>query len=229
MSLLASREYWESRYKLDPEPFDWYQRITLSDQYREAVQQCLQPLGKTLVVGAGTSRLTEELWAIQSQRFASSSGEFSMVNIDFSSVCISLLNDRYLRMGLSAIQNTLMDVRSMEFGDSSFDVVIDKATLDSILCGEGGAQSGARLLSEVARVLKPGGQFLLLSNQPPKQRLPMLEKPYFSWRCVSTAVPKPGSDRLVGNMDAQFGSDESNSRNHFLYVMTKEKATPTDT
>eukprot|EP00966_Prymnesium_polylepis_P142229 3284359-Prymnesium_polylepis.1 len=115
-----------------------------------------------------------------------------------------------------------MDVRSMDFEDGSFNAVIDKATLDSILCGEGGAESGARLLSEVARVLKPGGVFVLLSNAPPKQRMPMLEKPQYSWRCVANVLPKPGSDRLVQTVDASFGSDESNAKNHYLYVMTRE-------
>ena len=28
-----------------------------------------------------------------------------------------------------------MDVRAMDFPDASFDAVIDKATLDSVLCG----------------------------------------------------------------------------------------------
>ncbi|KAL1528000.1 hypothetical protein AB1Y20_009371 [Prymnesium parvum] len=224
MSLLSSREYWESRYKLDPEPFDWYQRFSLNDQFKETVQQYLQPQDRTLIVGAGTSRLTEELWAMQHSRLAWNNikADCHMVNIDFSSIAVALLNERYARMDIGAIQNIVMDARAMEFEDSSFNAIIDKATLDSILCGEGGAQSGARLLAEVARVLKPGGFFFLLSNAPPKQRLPMLEQPQFSWRCVANALPKPGSDRLVPNVDASFGSDEANSKNHYLYIMTKE-------
>lgn len=223
MSLLSSREYWESRYKIDPEPFDWYQRLSLNEQLRDAMLGCLLPAGHTLVVGAGTSRMTEELWRMQSQRFASTN--FSMTNIDFSSACITLLNERYARMGLTGIQNIIMDVRTMEFGAGTFDVVIDKATLDSILCGEGGVLSGAKLLSEISRVLKPGGVFILLSNEPPKQRLPILEKPQYLWRCMAQAVPKPGSERLVTHIDASFGSDESNSKNHFLYILTREAQT----
>ncbi|KAL3925817.1 MAG: hypothetical protein SGPRY_003560 [Prymnesium sp.] len=224
MALLSSREYWESRYKVDPEPFDWYQRLSTNEQFREVVKQHLQPLDKTLILGAGTSRMTEELSSLQKQRLEATGvkGECSFVNIDFSSVAIGLLNERYQRMEITGIKNMVMDVRSLDIEDQSYNAALDKATLDSILCGEGGAQSGTRLLSEVSRVLKPGGVFMLMSNAPPKQRLPMLEQPQYSWRCVAKVLPKPGSDRLVTNLDASFGSDDSNSKNHYLYIMTKE-------
>ena len=56
-------------------------------------------------------------------------GVTDITNIDFSSVCVSLLNDRYARLGLGAIQNTVMDARSMEFTDASLDAVIDKVCM----------------------------------------------------------------------------------------------------
>lgn len=40
-------------------------------------------------------------------------------------------------------------VRALDFADGMFDVVIDKGTLDSILCGEGSSQNAQKMLSEV--------------------------------------------------------------------------------
>ena len=44
-----------------------------------------------------------------------------------------------------------MNVTSLEFPDESFDAVIDKGTMDSILCGEGSTANVAKLCMEVSR------------------------------------------------------------------------------
>jgi ASC-1-like (ASCH) protein len=47
-----------------------------------------------------------------------------------------------------------MDVRDMKaFEDASFDAVIDKGTLDSILCGSNSRQYSTQMLEEVWRYL----------------------------------------------------------------------------
>lgn len=57
-----------------------------------------------------------------------------------------------------------------EFPDASYDVVIDKATLDAIMCGEGSTDKVVAALSEVQRVLKPGGTFISVTHGSPDQR-----------------------------------------------------------
>jgi hypothetical protein len=42
-----------------------------------------------------------------------------------------------------------MNVTQLEFPDEAFDVVVDKGTLDSILCGEGSTANVGKALSEV--------------------------------------------------------------------------------
>ena len=62
---------------------------------------------------------------------------------------------------------TEMDVRAMDFIDDTFDCVIDKATMDSILCGENSMSNIASFLSEVSRVLSPKGVFITVSFGTP--------------------------------------------------------------
>lgn len=52
----------------------------------------------------------------------------------------------------------------MEFESGSFDVVIDKGTLDSVLCGEGSATNSSKMISEVYKVLNSTGTYFLVSH-----------------------------------------------------------------
>ncbi|XP_019180419.1 PREDICTED: methyltransferase-like protein 13 isoform X3 [Ipomoea nil] len=68
-----------------------------------------------------------------------------------------------------------MDVRDMSaFEAGSFDAIIDKGTLDSILCGNGSTINAAQMLAEVCRVLKDEGKYVLITYGAPVQRLPLL-------------------------------------------------------
>ena len=69
-----------------------------------------------------------------------------------------------------------MDARSMEFKDGTFDCVINKATMDAILCGENSLSNVASFLSEIHRVLKPNGVFITVSYGTPENREVYLKK-----------------------------------------------------
>lgn len=59
-------------------------------------------------------------------------GYRDQVSIDFSEAAIHIMEQRNQDLGL---QWTVMDVRSMTFEDNSFDIAIDKGTLDAMLHG----------------------------------------------------------------------------------------------
>jgi len=78
----------------------------------------------------------------------------------------------------------LMDVRAMKYENSTFDILIDKGTLDSILCGDSGSSDAENMLRECSRVLKQNGMFFIVSYGKPYQRLKHLENPKYSWTVV---------------------------------------------
>jgi EEF1A lysine methyltransferase 4 len=78
-----------------------------------------------LIVGCGTSRLTEELVK---------DGYPNVQSIDISYSAIKLMQDTHKESNLVFKQ---MDVRNLQYKDGSFDCVIDKALLDALVCGEG--------------------------------------------------------------------------------------------
>lgn len=75
--------------------------------------------------GCGNSTMSGDMY---------SAGYHSITNIDYSSVCISAMSARNSDCpGMTWHQ---MDMRELSFPDASFDVVLEKATLDAILVEE---------------------------------------------------------------------------------------------
>ena len=58
-----------------------------------------------------------------------------------------------------------------QFRDESYDIVIEKSTLDAILCGDKSFLNAAKMLKEVQRVLKTGGLYIIISYGSPDNRL----------------------------------------------------------
>ena len=66
-------------------------------------------------------------------------------------------------------------MRRLAWRSGSVDVVMDKATLDTLLNGEDGGADAAAMLAEAARVLAPGtGILLCVTTGAPEERLPLL-------------------------------------------------------
>ena len=59
-------------------------------------------------------------------------GYANITNIDISNVCLKAMKDKYKDKG-DNFKYLLMDVKAMDFPEASFDAVLDKATLDSVL------------------------------------------------------------------------------------------------
>ena len=71
-----------------------------------------------------------------------------------------------------------MDVRDLsEIDNSSIAYIIDKGTLDAILCGSDSLKNSIAMLCELERVLEKGGSLIIISYGQPESRLGYL-KPY---------------------------------------------------
>jgi SAM-dependent methyltransferase len=158
MAQYGQSAYWEERYQKDPEPFDWYQRY---DALRDILRAVVAPTASVLVAGCGNSRLTGEMWR---------DGFAPIENVDVSRTVVEQMAARHKDM--RGVTWRVMNLtQPWAFADASFDAVIDKGTLDSLLCGDNSTANGARYLSEAARVLRPGGALVVVSYGTPDNRL----------------------------------------------------------
>ncbi|KAJ7015679.1 EEF1A lysine methyltransferase 4-like isoform X1 [Populus alba x Populus x berolinensis] len=214
--------YWDARYVQEAESFDWYQRYA---SLRPFVRRYIPTSSRVLMVGCGNALMSEDMV---------DDGYENIMNVDISSVAIDLMRRKYEHM--PQLNYMEMDVRDMSFfPDESFDAVIDKGTLDSLMCGSDAPISAARMLGEVSRLLKPRGIYMLITYGDPKVRMPHLTRSIYSWNIVLYAIPRPGFKKPAGSssnshlepvpitetglLPADFVLDDPDS--HFIYVCKK--------
>ncbi|XP_026457233.1 EEF1A lysine methyltransferase 4-like [Papaver somniferum] len=216
--------YWDNRYTQDPGPFDWYQKYpALSPLLHLYV-----PLhNRVLVIGCGNAAISEDM---------ANDGFEDIVNIDISSVVIEAMQTKY--QDIPALKYIQMDVRDMSgFESGSFDAVLDKGTLDSIMCGHNSQDNASKMLEEVGRVLKDNGVYILITYGAPAYRLPTLKK-LSLWTIKLHVVEKPmadgNSEQIKWELTNPVSLDESGSsvetalgrtpEVHFIYVCTKDES-----
>ena len=96
-------------------------------------------------------------------------GYNDITNCDISKVVIESMKKRNL-VGRPEMKWDVMDIRKMEYEDNTFDLVIDKSTIDAVMCGEHSEINAAIILKECQRILKPGGRYVVISYGKPESR-----------------------------------------------------------
>jgi SAM-dependent methyltransferase len=103
-------------------------------------------------------------------------GYLDITNIDFSQNIVTYMNEMNRGKGLpnNNIFGNILDMKM--FDNEEFNFVIDKATLDCVLCGEGGVIESEKVLKEVHRILAPDGVFVCITYGNEDLRRPLFVK-----------------------------------------------------
>ncbi|KAH9976077.1 S-adenosyl-L-methionine-dependent methyltransferase [Russula compacta] len=170
----GTREYWDQRYAQEAEvTFDWFK------SYKD-VAHLLRPVlpdtsARILMLGCGNSTLSEDMY---------DDGYKNIINVDYSPVVIEYMAARnHIR---PEMQWLVMDIRDLTFEDGTFDVAIDKGTMDAMMTAKGDVwdppqqviDDCTQEVDEVLRVLRRGsGAFLYLTFGQPHFRRRYLTRP----------------------------------------------------
>mmetsp|Transcript_21369 Transcript_21369/g.40699 ORF Transcript_21369/g.40699 Transcript_21369/m.40699 type:complete len:218 (-) Transcript_21369:164-817(-) len=164
--------------------FDWYGLDYT--HIRDAVQQELPAANcrlqaKILHVGCGNSVFPEELWK---------DGFKDVTNVDVSEVVIDQCRQKHSHGELSAMEFKTMDATNLQYGDEVFDLIIDKGTVDALMCmGVSGSDKGRRMVKEAYRVCKAGGCLIVISYGEYAQRLALMnQSPWESVKHVALSA-----------------------------------------
>eukprot|EP00919_Chromeraceae_sp_WS-2016_P047030 GHVR01111525.1.p1 GENE.GHVR01111525.1~~GHVR01111525.1.p1 ORF type:complete len:161 (+),score=38.57 GHVR01111525.1:377-859(+) len=142
-------------------------------------------------------------------------GYHDIVNLDVSPVVVTAMQHKYIdKAGLVYQQGNVVDMK--EFTDSYFDAVIDKGTMDSILCGEASTHTVQAMLREVSRVLKATGVYVVVSYGQPSYRMSFLQRNEYGWGVHTSSVQKP----LMGLTGSTMTADEKDNC-HYIYICSK--------
>jgi len=188
-------DYWDERYSVnsDGDTFDWYQRWSGLKSFLEPK---LKLDSSILMVGCGNSTLSIDMY---------NNNYKNITNIDISGVVINQMLTRYPMM--TWLQ---MDVMKMTtFSDNSFNVIIDKGTLDAILCGDNSTVNAEAMLREISRLLTPNGVFFEITYGLPENRLNHISKSLLNWTIVTDKIGK--------------SNDTKEPDCHYIYICTKTK------
>ena len=117
-------------------------------------------------MGCGNSEVSERLYQ---------SGYHYITNIDFSEEVISDMQERL--KDAEDMDYYQMDVCSddiKEIESNTFELILDKATFDSVLCRENPLPAANFMLTvsldyiqEIERILAPGGTYVMVSSGNP--------------------------------------------------------------
>ncbi|XP_048203204.1 endothelin-converting enzyme 2 isoform X1 [Perognathus longimembris pacificus] len=170
-------QYWDRRYRgaADAAPYEWFGGFA---SFRALLEPELRPDDRILVLGCGNSALSYELFL---------GGFPSVTSVDYSSVVVAAMRACYAHV--PTLRWETMDARAMRFPSGSFDVVLEKGTLDALLAGERdpwavspeGVHTVDQVLREVSRVLAPGGRFISLTSAGPHFRTRHYAQARYGW------------------------------------------------
>lgn len=156
----ASKSYWDQRYAEGKIEHEWYYSYELLEPI---VQDCRkwESSDRVLEVGCGDKPLIQGFLGL-------GLAPENLAGIDYAKSVIDLLKaqqeaDKYPKL----IQLEDMDGCNMRYDDESFDFICEKGTMDAILSDKQprrGVRNSVKLISEIIRVMKANGTFLLVSH-----------------------------------------------------------------
>eukprot|EP00940_MAST-03C_sp_MAST-3C-sp2_P001083 g1083.t1 len=149
-------EFWEGYYRDEDakgkSPYDWF--FDFEDVDKETWLKVLGEKKRGILhVGAGHSALPQQIFK---------AGWTNSVATDSSQTIVDSQKKRF-----PSVKYVCVDCRDMRkcFEDASFDVVVDKACLDALLCYEKSEHAVERMLDEAHRVLREGGTLVIFASK----------------------------------------------------------------
>ncbi|KAF7308262.1 Methyltransf-25 domain-containing protein [Mycena chlorophos] len=154
--------------------FDWFKSYAdLAPLIRDLIPD---KNAKVLMLGCGNSTLSQDMY---------DDGYKNIVNVDYSRVVIEQMRTRHAETR-PEMEWLEMDVRNLDFADASFDVAIDKGTMDAMMTAKGDVWDPPQQViddcsaevAETIRVLKKSsGIFIYLTFGQPHFRRRYLQPP----------------------------------------------------
>ena len=138
---------------------------------------------RVLNVGCGNSEFSEKMYE---------EGFTHNYNIDICQNVIDFMKAR--NKDKKGLHFDVMDVCEMAYKDETFDLIVDKSTIDALLCGDHSFMIVAKMLKEISRVLKTGGYYLIISYGQPENRMIHLERDHLAFEIQIYTIKRQEED-----------------------------------
>ncbi|KAI5057094.1 hypothetical protein GOP47_0027109 [Adiantum capillus-veneris] len=168
--------YWDQRFT-EEEQYEWFKDYS---HFRHLILQHVHPSDRVLELGCGNSRLSMDMFH---------DGITEVTCSDLSPIAVQKMKTRLEAENCKGVAVAVADMLDLPFKDNSFDVVIEKGTMDVLFVNSGDPwnpnletkKSVALMLESVHRVLSPNGLFISISFTQPHFRRLVFESDRYSW------------------------------------------------
>jgi RAT1-interacting protein len=171
----GSSEFWEQWYQSRSQTagiedqVEWY--VTMTQMRQTLLDEVLKDryTARILIIGCGNSVLGEDLMSL---------GFKNVLSVDYSASVIKQMKLRFPQHATTYVVADVCDMSKVVLashgesssGGSAFDVIIDKGTLDSILCCDDAGSATVRLFDELQAVAAPNATLVVVSDGMPHER-----------------------------------------------------------
>jgi ubiquinone/menaquinone biosynthesis C-methylase UbiE len=217
---LSKRTTWKKRYEENSGDFDWLVDghttadyvISFMKRPHVAENRAL----KLMDLGCGSSPFSRIL-------YEKSSIPVDICSIDYAESAVAAAKRNFWESGTKPYSNNsslsfiTADAQNLPFRDNSFEIVVDKGTMDSALKHKKlGYELAQKMAKEVIRVLKVYGHVLQFTDEDPELRLPLWEKLVTEMKLSETDL-----HRTFQVLDNSKDGDAQNEL--FMYVIRKTR------
>ena len=191
----GSANYWEERYNSESTTYEWFLSWELI--YPHIIEYLQYPINQILNIGCGNSTMSYDIL----KTFPNID---TIINIDISNIVICQMKEKYKQE--SQLQWKQMDCRNLSFSKETFELVVDKGTIDALYCCHDCSHQINECISEIHKVLKHCGKYICISYGKEELRNHFLEscQRFFELQSV---VPI---------------SIESTEKTYYVYIFNKQ-------
>jgi ubiquinone/menaquinone biosynthesis C-methylase UbiE len=157
----STKELWESRQiEINNKTaftfaHEWYYSY---EDLEPLLSDCIADGMDCLEIGCGFKPLVEGI----AKGLAKEEKTGTFIGIDFAPAVVTAL---VAGNSLENVSYEVMDARHMtKFTDCSQDLIIEKATIDAMLCSDKWSENVELIMTEICRVLKPTGHIVIISH-----------------------------------------------------------------
>ena len=138
----------------------------------------------------------------------------NVINIDFSESAVRLLEEHFEEQQIESkcIKMNVLDMK--DFQEGQFNLVFDKALLDSILCGEDALETVKTMLKEIYRVLADEAYYIIVSNSDESTRKDLFDLNLWEYKFME--IGKPTKFIVIDEKE----KDPKNY--HYIYILKKK-------
>ncbi|XP_059497507.1 citrate synthase-lysine N-methyltransferase CSKMT, mitochondrial isoform X2 [Stegostoma tigrinum] len=196
---LQKQTTWDTIYqKSQGQPFQYFDWFLGYSSLKGLLLQLLRDMKseaslKLLDIGCGTSELGPRL-------YCECPFPLHVYCVDFSPIALAIMRAQTSQLpqpvsSASQLHFVQTDIRDLSgFQQQSFNLILDKGTLDALLQANDGGETACCALTESLRMLSPGGLMLQVSDEDPDVRIVWLE----SLRLVTVTVLQVDTEKNTG-------------------------------